>query len=193
MRSVISRPGRAGAVMALAVGALALAPVANAEPTLQIDPKAVRAGDSVTVSLAGLPPNLPMVTVGQCKAQVVAPTDCSLPTALMGAADATGVWQAEEGKDAITLAPEIGGVDCASAAGACTLAVTSLTNPSSIITSLPLDFGAAEEKPVPAPEAAAAEEDDSSNTSWFVGATVAIVVLAGAGGAAFRRRRSGTS
>ncbi|WP_157101388.1 neocarzinostatin apoprotein domain-containing protein [Nocardia shimofusensis] len=184
---------RVGAVMALAVGGLALAPAANAEPTLQVDKKPVQAGDSVKVSLAGLPPNLPMVTVGQCKAQVVAPTDCSLPTALMGAADATGVWQANEGKDAITLAPQIGGVDCASAAGACTLAVTSLTNPSSIITSLPLDFGAAEDEPAATPEAAAADEDDSGNTPFIIGAAVVVVVVAGAGAAVFLRRRSGTS
>ena len=159
------------------------------EPTLQLDSKAVKAGDAVTVSLEGLPPNLPMVTIGQCKAQVVAPTDCSLPTALMGTADAAGVWQANEGKDAITLAAEIGGVDCTSAAGACTLAVTSLTNPANIITSLPLDFAVATEEPVAAPEAAA-EEDDSSNTALIVGAAVVVVVVLAAGTAVVARRRS---
>jgi len=178
---------RIGAVLALAVAGLALAPVAHAEPALQIDSKTVKAGQAVTVSLEGLPPNLPMVTVGQCKAQVVGPTDCSLPTALMGTADASGAWQANEGKNAITLAAEIGGVDCASAAGACTLAVTSLTNPTSILASLPLDFSA--EEPVAAPEAAA-EEDDSGNTALIIGAVVVVVVVIGAGATVFVRRRS---
>ncbi|WP_280504787.1 hypothetical protein [Nocardia farcinica] len=182
---------RVGAVAAMAVGALALAPAAHAEPTLQLDSSTVTAGEAVQVTLEGLPPNLPMVTIGQCKAQVVAPTDCSLQTALMGTADAAGVWQADEGKDAITLAPEIGGVVCTSAAGACTLAVTSLTNPANIITSVPLDFAAAEEQPpAPAPEAAAESDEADSNAPLIIGAVVVVVVALAAVAAFLMRRRA---
>jgi hypothetical protein len=118
-----------------------------------------------------------MVTVGQCKAQITGPTDCNLPTALLGTADGTGRWQPNEGKNSISLSAEIGGADCAAAPGTCTLAVTSLTDPTAILTSVPLTFGAPAPAPVAAPAAESTAADESGDNSAMITGGVAIVVL----------------
>ncbi|WP_109526144.1 MULTISPECIES: neocarzinostatin apoprotein domain-containing protein [Nocardia] len=177
---------RVGAAVLLGAGLLATSPVAAADPALQVEsPTGVAVGRSVTVTLDGLPANLPMVAVGQCKPLVKAPTDCNLPTALMGSADAAGVWKSNGGSTSITLAADVGGVDCTSAAGACAIAVTSLTDPTAILAAVPLTFGSPE--PAPVTEAAPAAEDDSDYTMVIVG-VVTVAVLAGLVLLAVRRR-----
>ncbi|WP_216908716.1 neocarzinostatin apoprotein domain-containing protein [Nocardia noduli] len=178
---------RAGAVVLLGAGLLATSPVAAADPALQVESHTgVAVGQSVTVRLEGLPANLPMVAVGQCKPLVKGPTDCNLPTALMGSADAAGVWKSQGGSTSITLAADVGGVDCTSAAGACAIAVTSLTDPTAILAAVPLTFGSPEPAPVTR-AAPAAAEDDSDYTMVIVGA-VTVAVLAGLVLLAVRRR-----
>ncbi|WP_330180387.1 neocarzinostatin apoprotein domain-containing protein [Nocardia sp. NBC_01503] len=97
------------------------------------------AGQSISVSVSGLAPNLASVAVGQCTSQVSGPGDCNLGGSILGRADGEGNWQAS--RDTITVVGSVGGVDCASAPGACTIAVTSLTDPTNIIASIPLTFG----------------------------------------------------
>ncbi|MET7770076.1 neocarzinostatin apoprotein domain-containing protein [Nocardia sp. NPDC005366] len=183
---------RIGAVFALAAGLLALSPVASADPALRLDPATgAKPGQSITVSVEGLPANLAMVAVGQCKSVMVAPTDCNLPGALMGAADAAGVWKPNAGKSSIIIAADVAGADCTSAAGTCVIAVTSLTNPGAIIASVPLTLGSAEPQPAAAPATEAAEEDDSNSTMMIVGVVALVVVLAAAALlVALRRKRS---
>ncbi|MGV9408906.1 neocarzinostatin apoprotein domain-containing protein [Nocardia sp. NPDC003693] len=165
------------------------APTATADPVLQADQSTgVAAGQSITVTLAGLPANLPSVAVGQCKPQIVSPADCNLSGALLGAADATGAWQPNGGKRTLVLAASVGATNCESAPGACTLSVTSLTNPTQILTSIPLTFGGA---PAPttalAAPAATEDSDDGSNLGWILGGA-AVVALAAAFGIALWRR-----
>ncbi|WP_106403584.1 neocarzinostatin apoprotein domain-containing protein [Actinocorallia populi] len=98
-------------------------------------------GDTVNVtSLTGLKANLAQVYVAQCKKKVAGPTDCELSSALSGNADASGTWKSSKGT-AIKLVKTIGGVDCTSAAGACIIGVTSLTNPGDVIATASLTFG----------------------------------------------------
>ncbi|WP_067701440.1 neocarzinostatin apoprotein domain-containing protein [Nocardia jejuensis] len=139
MKNIILRAGVLAA--AVAGGLLATSGPATAGAFLSLSQTdGVSAGQSVSVSLGGLPADLASVAVGQCKAQVSGPADCNLVGTLMGHADGDGNWQSNGGYS-ITLVGSIGGVDCASGPGACTIAVTSLTNPSAIITSAPLSFG----------------------------------------------------
>ncbi|NNH68469.1 hypothetical protein HLB23_00975 [Nocardia uniformis] len=172
------------------VGALIVgAPAAHAAPTLEVsESSGLSVGQTVTVTLDGLPPNLPTVAVGQCKPEIIVPTDCDLAGSRMGKADEQGVWEPNDGTRTITLVASIGGVDCASAPGACTVAVTSLTDPSNILASVPLEFGA-KETATPTAEAGDSEDGDSSTGVLIgVGAAVVIVVLAGV--ALVLRRRS---
>lgn len=97
----------------------------------------VRVGQSINVSISGLAPNLAQVAVGQCKAQISSPSDCNLGGSLLGTADGQGNWNA----GSVTLVGNVGGVDCTASAGACTIAVTSLTDPNNILASVPLNFG----------------------------------------------------
>ncbi|WP_405495732.1 neocarzinostatin apoprotein domain-containing protein [Nocardia sp. NBC_00511] len=97
----------------------------------------VAAGQSVSVSVSGLAPNLASVAVGQCKAQISGPSDCNLGGSLLGTADGQGNWQA----GSVSLVGSVGGVDCTAASGACVIAVTSLTDPNNILASVPLSFG----------------------------------------------------
>ncbi|WP_327146171.1 neocarzinostatin apoprotein domain-containing protein [Nocardia sp. NBC_01327] len=99
----------------------------------------VGAGQSITVSVSGLAPGLASVAVGQCKSQISGPNDCNLGGSILGNADGSGTWQADS--HSITLVGSIGGVDCTSAPGACTISVTSLTDPTNILASIPLTFG----------------------------------------------------
>ena len=97
----------------------------------------VSVGQTVYVSVGGLAPGLSEVAVGQCAAVINGPGDCNLGGSLLGNADDQGNWQA----GGVTLVGSVGGVDCTAYAGACTLAVTSLTDPNNILTSVPLSFG----------------------------------------------------
>ncbi|MEC3957749.1 neocarzinostatin apoprotein domain-containing protein [Nocardia sp. CDC153] len=97
----------------------------------------VSAGQTISVSVSGLAPNLASVAVGQCTAQISGPSDCNLGGSLLGTADVQGNWSG----GSITLVASVGGVDCTAAAGACTIAVTSLTDPTNILASVPLSFG----------------------------------------------------
>ncbi|WP_194818179.1 neocarzinostatin apoprotein domain-containing protein [Nocardia sp. XZ_19_385] len=185
------------AVLAAAAcgGLLAAAPAALAAPTLQLDASTgVAAGQTITVNLEGLDANLAGVAVGQCKPQVVAPTDCNLSGSLMGAADAQGVWQPRAGGRTLTLVGAVGGTDCTTAPGACAISVTSLTNPSQILASVPLTFGAkTAAQPTPAAAAPAAESDnDDSNTGMIVGITGAVVVIVAIAALVLMRRRATT-
>ncbi|MEC3957750.1 hypothetical protein VMT65_32275 [Nocardia sp. CDC153] len=170
MRRDILR-GVAGAAVA-AAALLAAAPAASAAPTLHPTPGgAVSVGEVITIALDGLPANLPNVAIGQCKPTVTSPSDCQLDRSLLGNADAQGVWQPGQRGRTIVLTASVGGVDCASAPGACTLAVTSLTNPTNILTSIPLTFGSATTtKP-------AAQQTDSSDSHLAVIVTGIVVVV----------------
>src|SRR5262245_15110472 len=97
----------------------------------------VAVGQSIDVSVSGLTPNLTSVAVGQCTANISGPSDCNLGGSLLGTADADGNWQA----GSIGLVATVGGVDCTAAPGACTIAVTSLTDPTNILAAVPLRFG----------------------------------------------------
>ncbi len=168
----------AAAAAATALALLATAPLVTAAPALHPAPAGdVAVGSTVSVSVDGLPPNLASVAVGQCKPQVVAPTDCNLGGSLLGAADAQGVWQPGAKGATVTLVGSVGGVDCTAAAGACTLAVTSLTNPGNILTSVPLTFAHAAPAVATTPKAAVAENDSSSFPTALVVVIVVIVVL----------------
>ncbi|QLY28789.1 neocarzinostatin apoprotein domain-containing protein [Nocardia huaxiensis] len=193
MKTLISqRLARTSALVAVAgAAALAGSPAAMAEPTLTLSVSTgVTAGQTVTVQLEGLPPDLPTVAVGQCKPQITTPADCNLGGSLMGRSDAQGMWQPNGGSRTLTLVASIGGVDCAAAPGACTVAVTSLTNPSDILASVPLDFGA---KQPAAPSTVAAESPDSdaddSNSGVLIGIAAAVVVLVAVVAVLFVRRR----
>lgn len=96
----------------------------------------VAIGQSVSVSVSGLAPNLASVAVGQCKARIAGPSDCNLQGSLLGKADAQGNFRA----GSITLVGSIGGVNCVAQPGACTISVTSLTDPHNILASVPLTF-----------------------------------------------------
>ncbi|AYF77001.1 hypothetical protein D7D52_27935 [Nocardia yunnanensis] len=98
---------------------------------------AVAAGQSISVSVSGLAPDLASVAVGQCKAQISGPADCNLGGSLLGTADDQGNWY----PGSVTLVGSVGGVDCTAFAGACVIAVTSLTDPNNILASVPLSFG----------------------------------------------------
>ncbi|MGN2637807.1 neocarzinostatin apoprotein domain-containing protein [Nocardia takedensis] len=180
------------AVLGSALGATLLlcAAPAGAAPTLQVDARdGLTPGQSVSITLDGLPANMPMVAVGQCKPLVAGPADCDLPGSLMGAVDAAGVWRSTTGATAITVAPAVGGVDCTSAAGACAIAVTSLTDPTAILASVPLSFGKAEPAAAAPAQAAPAAEPETDYTTVFVGAGV-VAVLAAVALFVFARRRA---
>lgn len=139
MKIISTRLGILGAAAAATI--LGAAP-ATAAPAMQISQSSgVAAGQVISVSLDGLGADLGSVAVGQCKAQVAGPADCNLPGALLGKADAQGIWRSNGGSSAITLVGSIGGVDCTAASGACIIAVTSLTNPTNILLATPLAFG----------------------------------------------------
>ncbi|MGW0247412.1 neocarzinostatin apoprotein domain-containing protein [Nocardia goodfellowii] len=186
---------RLAVLTAAATGLLAAAPTASAAPTLQLDTSTgVAAGQTITVELSGLDANLAGVAVGQCKPQVVAPTDCHLTGSLMGSADAQGVWQPRNGARSLTLVAAVGGTDCTAAPGACAISVTSLTNPSQILASVPLTFAAkTAAQPTPAPVASpAAESDSDDNTGMIVGIAVAVLVAAAIAAFFLLRRRGST-
>ncbi|GAB2839107.1 neocarzinostatin apoprotein domain-containing protein [Actinocorallia aurea] len=99
------------------------------------------AGDVVTVnSLTGLTPNLASVAVGQCLTAVKGPNDCNLTGSLLGKADASGKWVPPAKGNKITIVKTVGGKDC-TVAGTCIIGVTSLMNPSNIITKVAITFG----------------------------------------------------
>ncbi|WP_067814594.1 neocarzinostatin apoprotein domain-containing protein [Nocardia inohanensis] len=183
------RTKRLALLAATATGLLVGAPAATAAPHLEATPTSgLSVGQSVTIKLDGLPANMASVAVGQCKPQIVAPTDCNLTGALMGKADEQGTWQAATGNAAVVLVGKVGDTDCTAAPGACTLSVTSLTNPSQILASIPLSFGSA---PTTAPAAASSsvDADDDSDTGWYIGGgVVAVLVLAAVLLIVFRRR-----
>ncbi|GAB2680355.1 neocarzinostatin apoprotein domain-containing protein [Nocardia goodfellowii] len=185
---------RLAVLTAAATGLLAAAPTASAAPTLQLDTSTgVAAGQTITVELSGLDANLAGVAVGQCKPQVVAPTDCHLTGSLMGSADAQGVWQPRNGARTLTLVAAVGGTDCAAAPGACAISVTSLTNPSQILASVPLTFAAKTAvQPTPAASPAAESESDDSNTRMIVGIAAAVLVVAAIAAFFLLRRRGST-
>ncbi|MEU7143261.1 neocarzinostatin apoprotein domain-containing protein [Nocardia sp. NPDC046473] len=139
MKLIITRLAVFGAVaIAAAVGA---GPAAAA-PVLQISQTSgVAAGQTISVTVNGLAADLGSVAVGQCRAQVAGPADCNLPGTLLGKADEQGTWRPNGGSSAITLLGSVGGVDCTAAAGACIIAVTSLTDPGNILLATPLAFG----------------------------------------------------
>jgi hypothetical protein len=177
---------------ATAVALLATAPLAAAGPTLHPSPIGdVTVGEVVTVAVDGLPPNLAQVAVGQCKPQVVAPTDCNLGASLLGSADAQGAWQPGMRGTTITLTASVGPVDCTAAPGACTLAVTSLTDPGHILASVPLTFGHAPAVAATTPKAAAADSDssDSQTTAIVVAVVVIVIVVLAVAALLVRRRR----
>ncbi|MBF6182419.1 hypothetical protein [Nocardia otitidiscaviarum] len=191
MKSTVLRTAvpAAAATLALLVGS----PAASAAPTLEVsESSGVAPGQMITVKLAGLPPNLPTVAVGQCTPQITLPTDCQLSGSLMGRADEQGVWQPTGGRE-LALVEAVGGTDCTAAPGACTVAVTSLTDPSKILASVPLTFGTPETTPPPAPMAdadtAEAVEEDS-DTGMIVAIVAGGVILAAlAAGLLVMRRR----
>ncbi|WP_036510458.1 neocarzinostatin apoprotein domain-containing protein [Nocardia aobensis] len=190
MRRSIFRSAVGAAVTAVAL--LVTAPLAAAAPTLHPTPTGdVTVGEVVTVAVDGLPSNLAQVAVGQCKPQVVAPTDCNLGASLLGSADAQGAWQPGMRGNTITLTASVGAVDCTSAPGACTLAVTSLTDPGNILASVPLTFTHAPAVATTAPKAAAADSDssDSHTTAIVVAIVVVVVVVLAVAGLLVRRRR----
>lgn len=194
MKSVRARIALA-ALGSTAVMLCAGTPAATADPALKLSVNSgLAAGQVITVSLAGLPANLPTVAVGQCKPTVVSPADCNLGGSLMGRADAQGEWQPNGGNRSITLVGAVGGTDCTATPGACTVAVTSLTDPTRILASVPLTFGA-ERTPAPTASAAAAadSDDDSGNTGVVVGIAAAVVVVIAAVGFVVVRRRGRTS
>ncbi|MFI6866054.1 neocarzinostatin apoprotein domain-containing protein [Nocardia sp. NPDC050406] len=186
---------RFGLLLAALVGTLvATAPTAVAAPTLTLDESSgLTPGQTVTVALEGLPPNLPTVAVGQCKPQITLPTDCNLGGSIMGKADAQGKWQPNDGKYVVTLAASIGGVDCTSAPGACTIAVTSLTDASNILASVPLSFGPKQTTTTAAaPDTdTVAEEDEDSGTAIWIAVGAAVVIIAAVVVLLVLRRRGG--
>ncbi|MBF6331175.1 neocarzinostatin apoprotein domain-containing protein [Nocardia transvalensis] len=190
MRRTIARTvlGWAGAIALVTA-----APLAAAAPTLHPSTTdAVSVGQVITVTLDGLPPNLAQVAVGQCKPRIMAPGDCNLTGSVLGNADAQGVWRSMSGNNTVTLVASVGGVDCTAASGACTLAVTSLTNPGNILTSVPLTFAKADAV-TKAPEVeASSSSDDSGNTALVIGIVVAALVVIGVIVAWLVRRRGGT-
>lgn len=189
---------RGNSIRAVAIGAAATvavlmgSPASHAAPTLTLsESSGVSAGQTVTITLTGLPPNLPTVAVGQCKPQITLPTDCNLSGSRMGKADEQGVWQPTDGNSALTLAASIGGVDCATTPGACTIAVTSLTNPSNVLASVPLTFGAKEAPKPTAVEANSTESDDGDNTAMMIGiGAAAVLALAAVALLVWRGRRA---
>lgn len=186
---------RAAALGAAAVvTVLAGSPTATAEATLQVsESSGLSAGQTITVTLAGLPPNLPTVAVGQCKPQITLPTDCNLSGSRMGKSDAQGVWQPNNGDTTIVLVDSVGGTNCLSAPGACTVAVTSLTDASNILASVPLTFGPKETTKPPAGQndSQASDTSDDSNTAVVVGIVAAVVVIAIVAAVIVLRRRGG--
>lgn len=124
-----------------AAGVLSQCVPASASAALQLSQSSgVRVGQTISVSLAGLPPNLGEVAIGQCRPTVSTTSDCNLPGSLLGSANAQGTWQAGANGRSITLVHTIGGTDCTAAAGACVIGVTSLINPTNMITTAPLTF-----------------------------------------------------
>ncbi|RDI60576.1 neocarzinostatin apoprotein domain-containing protein [Nocardia pseudobrasiliensis] len=188
---------RAGLGCAAAAILVVVAPNALAAPQLRpSQTDNVTVGQQITVALDGLPPNMPQVAVGQCKPQIVAPSDCNLTGSLLGNADARGAWQPMTAGATVTLVATVGGVDCTAAPGACALAVTSLMNPSQILASVPLTFGPAATtaaKPIgnEAHSAAESSKSDSGSNAWpiVVGVAIAaLVVIVAIGGLILRRR-----
>ncbi len=189
---------RAGLGCAAAAILIMVAPNAFAAPQLRpSQTDNVTVGQQITVALDGLPPDMPQVAVGQCKPQIVAPSDCNLTGSLLGNADARGVWQPMAAGATVTLVAAVGGVDCTAAPGACTLAVTSLMNPSQILASVPLTFGSAATtvaKPTGSAADSAAESSKSDSGSnvlpIVVGVVIAaLVVIVAIAGVILRRRR----
>ncbi|WP_167768715.1 neocarzinostatin apoprotein domain-containing protein [Nocardia sp. CS682] len=201
MKLIGTRPGTNGIfgrprLVALAalttVGLLGGVPTALAAPALQVSQSTgLAVGQTVTVTLDGLPANMAAVAVGQCKPRIAGPGDCNLTGSMMGAADGQGSWQPTGDKRAITLVGAVGGTDCTAAPGACTISVTSLTNATEIIASVPLTFGPPAETPKPtAADSDSAESDDSdSNTPVMAGIGIAAAVLIAAAVVLVARRR----
>ncbi|MFC9437072.1 neocarzinostatin apoprotein domain-containing protein [Nocardia sp. NPDC057030] len=193
MKLIGTRPGILAGLSVAAIAIVGGAPAALAAPALQVSQSTgVAAGQAITVTLDGLPANMPAVAVGQCKPQITGPGDCNLPGSMLGAADGQGRWQPNGDKRSIALVAAVGGTDCTAAPGACTISVTSLTNATEIIASVPLTFGPAAEPPKPAaaqPDAAAADDSDD-NTAVLVGASVGAVVIVAAAVFFVARRRS---
>lgn len=134
---------RAGTLIAMAgAGVLALSDPAQAAVTLKMSKTTgLKAGDKIQiVTLAGLKPNLASVAVGQCKPRVAGPTDCHTSGSLLGTADASGKWKPGDKGSTITVVAKIGSTDCTAKAGACIIGVTSLTDPSKVLATVPLTF-----------------------------------------------------
>ncbi|WP_405138274.1 neocarzinostatin apoprotein domain-containing protein [Nocardia sp. NBC_01388] len=190
MRSNIFRGVAGAAVTAAAL--LATSAPAIASPVLHPTPSGdVTVGQPITVALDGLPPNLPTVAIGQCKPQITSPADCNLGGSLLGVADAQGVWKPGDRGAVVTLVASVGGIDCTAAPGACTLAVTSLTNATDILAAIPLTF-TAPGGPTGTSSATAEPADSSSSSSTVSVVIIAIavvVVLAAIVVVVLRRRR----
>lgn len=182
---------RTGVLVALTlIGLLGGAPAAQAAPALQLsNSTGLTVGQTITVTLDGLPANMAAVAVGQCKPQITGPGDCHLPGSVLGAADGQGHWQSNGGKQEITLVANVGGTDCAAAPGACTISVTSLTNATEILASVALTFGATVEQPTPTVTATNAADSDS-NTGMVIGIVVGVLVIAAVAVTVVVRRRS---
>lgn len=134
---------RAGTLIAMAgAGVLALSDPAQAAVTLKMSKTTgLKVGDKIEiVTLTGLKPNLASVAVGQCKPRVAGPTDCNTSGSLLGTADAAGKWKPGAKGSTITVVAKIGSTDCTAKAGACIIGVTSLTDPSNVLATVPLTF-----------------------------------------------------
>ncbi|MEV6558594.1 neocarzinostatin apoprotein domain-containing protein [Nocardia sp. NPDC051756] len=183
---------RLGILAGVTVAAVFGAGPAAAAPTLQVSQSTgLTAGQAITVTLDGLPANMAAVAVGQCKPQIAGPGDCNLPGSMLGSADGQGNWQPNGDKRSITLVADVGGTDCTVAPGACTISVTSLTNATEIIASVPLTFGPAAQTPKPtAASSASVDPDDSDrNTAAAIGIGVGAVVIVAAVVLVVARRR----
>ncbi|MEU0876330.1 neocarzinostatin apoprotein domain-containing protein [Nocardia brasiliensis] len=186
---------RLGILVGLSVAVIAVvgAPAAQAAPALQVSQSTgLTAGQTITVTLDGLPANMAAVAVGQCKPQITSPGDCNLPGSMLGAADGQGKWQPNGDKRSIALVANVGGTDCTAAPGACTISVTSLTNATEIIASVPLAFGPAADSPKPAAvQNNAVDADDSDdNSAVMIGISAGAVVIIAAAVVLLARRRS---
>ncbi|MFE9581525.1 neocarzinostatin apoprotein domain-containing protein [Nocardia sp. NPDC006044] len=193
MKLIGTRLGIFAGLSVVAIAVVGGAPAALAAPALQVSQSTgLAAGQTITVTLDGLPANMPAVAVGQCKPQITGPGDCNLPGSMLGAADGQGTWQPSGDKRSIALVAAVGGTDCTAAPGACTISVTSLTNATEIIASVPLTFGPAAESPKPAAaQNNAVDADDSDdNTAAVIGVSAAAVVIIAAAAFFVARRRS---
>lgn len=146
MTGIRRRAGTVGAIAAATV--LAFAPSALAAPKITASKTTgLKAGDTITVQVAGMSPNETFVTLGLCKPGPKLPTDCAgqaTGAALVGGTDADGNFVTKEkSKDAkLKIVAKAGGVDCTAKAGACVIAVTAPGNQGPNSAEIPVTFAA---------------------------------------------------